>query len=41
MIENKKPIDPSLLSLYRFREIAKCAWQAILVNCHSKKVTYH
>lgn len=41
MAENKQQLDITHIPDYRFREVIKSIWQALLLNSAAKKVTYH
>jgi hypothetical protein len=40
MVEKKKGIDAAYIPEYRFKEIVKNIWYAIILNCSSKNITY-
>ena len=41
MIDTGKSLSSSLIPEYRFKEIVKLIWYAIVLNCSGKKLTYH
>lgn len=41
MLESGKQLDPSHIPEYRFREVVKSIWHVLVLNCSTKKVTYH
>lgn len=40
MVVNRQVIDLSYIPEYRFVEVVKNIWYAILLNCSSKNMTY-